>query len=174
MFHVFSQSSARPHVVPPWCLFIPITILVFGPMFQMKAHWGLPRLCLFCSAKRTLCSSEEVTQGVATATLSRTPFVATHFRWQGGTAYADYVTGAAAIGTSDGSVVLCGYTDGNWWQSSKTATDRHDDFAVVALSSNGTELWRWQVRNYGAAGCDRTTAAVTAPVSLACRQLSRL
>lgn len=53
------------------------------------------------------------------------------------------------MGTNDGSVVLCGYTDGNWWQSAKAPSDAHDDFAVVALASNGTELWRWQVRIAG-------------------------
>lgn len=74
--------------------------------------------------------------------------MSTRGRWQGGTDYNDYIAGATAMGTDDGSVVLCGKTNGNWWNSSKPTSlffDRDDDFAVVALASNGTELWRWQV-----------------------------
>lgn len=47
----------------------------------------------------------------------------------------------AVAGGADGSVVLAGYTLGNW-----NATNEGDmDYAVVKLDSEGHVLWRWQV-----------------------------
>ena len=47
----------------------------------------------------------------------------------------------AATSSDSDSVVLAGYTFGNWDDEAKGG-----DFAAVKLDSQGTELWRWQVR----------------------------
>lgn len=62
------------------------------------------------------------------------------FRSQGGTA-ADDVAKSVALGV-DNSIVLGGYTAGNWDGPNAGL----NDFAAVKLDANGTELWRWQVR----------------------------
>ena len=41
----------------------------------------------------------------------------------------------------DGSVLLAGYTWGDW--NGTNAGGR--DFAACQLDANGTEIWRWQV-----------------------------
>lgn len=67
---------------------------------------------------------------------------------QDGTAGADLVYGAAM--NEDGSVVLTGETTGIWDETTSTitesTTDDIVDFAAVKLDTDGTELWRWQVR----------------------------
>ena len=50
---------------------------------------------------------------------------------------------AAAVG-EDGSVVLAGYSYGNWSGASAGDT-RNADFVAVKLDVDGKELWRWQV-----------------------------
>lgn len=59
---------------------------------------------------------------------------------QDGTIASDELKAAAATG--DGSVVLAGYTCGEW---SGDLTGEECDFAAVKLDANGTEVWRWQV-----------------------------
>lgn len=55
----------------------------------------------------------------------------------------------AAVG-SDGSVVLTGFSEGVWDDGANAGGF---DFVAVKLdASDGTELWRWQVGKYGAAG----------------------
>lgn len=58
---------------------------------------------------------------------------------QGGTEYDDYIT-CAVMGPDD-SVVLAGYTRGNW----STENGGGVDFAAVKLDADGREVWRWQV-----------------------------
>lgn len=42
---------------------------------------------------------------------------------------------------ADGTIVLGGYTEGDW---AGTNAGGHD-FAIVALDDDGEEIWRWQV-----------------------------
>ncbi|CAM9445750.1 unnamed protein product [Ectocarpus fasciculatus] len=63
----------------------------------------------------------------------------TLWTWQDGTISNDKIQAAAATG--DGSVVLAGYTHGEW---SGELTGEESDFAAVKLDANGTEVWRWQ------------------------------
>lgn len=58
---------------------------------------------------------------------------------QDGTEEFDSIS-AAVVG-HDASVILAGYSIGNW---SGTALGRAD-FAAVKLDAGGNELWRWQV-----------------------------
>lgn len=51
--------------------------------------------------------------------------------------------GAAA--RADGSVVLTGWTSGDW--GGALSGDADLDFIALALGENGTEIWRWQVQN---------------------------
>ena len=67
-------------------------------------------------------------------------FLSQLFR-QTGTAGEDSFNAAAL--THNNSVVLAGYTYGNW-----NGNVGGGDFAAVKLDSEGNELWRWQVR-YG-------------------------
>lgn len=61
-------------------------------------------------------------------------------RGQNGTAGYDTLHGSVVL--ADGSIVLCGESDEVWWG----AHHGEADFVAVALnSSDGTELWRWQV-----------------------------
>ncbi|CBN75056.1 Transmembrane receptor kinase [Ectocarpus siliculosus] len=59
--------------------------------------------------------------------------------WQDGTSSGDFVEAAAATG--DGSIVLAGYTYGEW---SGELAGENCDFAAVKIDANGTEVWRWQ------------------------------
>ena len=59
---------------------------------------------------------------------------------QGGTGKSDFAKDVA-IG-DDGSVFLAGFTFGDWGD----VKSGRSDFAVVKLSTDGNELWRWQVR----------------------------
>lgn len=59
--------------------------------------------------------------------------------WQDGTEAFDSIS-AAVIG-DDASVVLAGYSSGNW---SGIAPGRAE-VAAVKLDANANELWRWQV-----------------------------
>lgn len=69
------------------------------------------------------------------------PWQNTRVTWQEGSSSADDVMFGAAE-TSDGSIILCGYTEGNW-----TAAIQGDyDYAVVKLDSNGEVVWRRQVK----------------------------
>lgn len=43
---------------------------------------------------------------------------------------------------SDGSIFVVGYTEGDWDEPN----EGEEDFAVTKLSTDGEELWRWQVR----------------------------
>lgn len=47
----------------------------------------------------------------------------------------------AATALADGSVVLAGYTEGDWSESNQGGKD----FAAVKLGVSGLEEWRWQV-----------------------------
>lgn len=47
----------------------------------------------------------------------------------------------AARARPDGSIILAGYTDGDW----DGEVVGLSDFAAVALDEDGVELWRWQV-----------------------------
>lgn len=58
---------------------------------------------------------------------------------QDGTNEFDAIS-AAVVGNDD-SVVLAGYSSGNW---SGILVGRAD-FAAVRLDADGNELWRWQV-----------------------------
>lgn len=58
---------------------------------------------------------------------------------QSGTNEDEEINGVAA--GSDGYVVLCGYTRGNWSGSN----DGNWDLAAVKLNEDGQELWRLQV-----------------------------
>lgn len=49
---------------------------------------------------------------------------------------------SAAVVRDDDSVVLAGYSCGNW---SGLSTGQAD-FAAVKLAADGNELWRWQVK----------------------------
>ena len=59
---------------------------------------------------------------------------------QGGSEQSDFARDVA-IG-DDGSVFLAGFTFGDW----SNVKSGGSDFAVVKLSTDGNELWRWQVR----------------------------
>lgn len=52
----------------------------------------------------------------------------------------DFLTGVA-IGHDD-SVVLAGYTTGDWNAENAGGTD----FVAVKLDADGNEVWTWQVR----------------------------
>lgn len=58
---------------------------------------------------------------------------------QNGTISADMFD-AATMGL-DGSVVLAGYTAGDWAAENQGG----NDFAAVKLDADGTLLWQWQV-----------------------------
>lgn len=59
---------------------------------------------------------------------------------QGGTDHDDWVE--AAVMEEDGSIILAGYTRGDWYGTHLG----NYDFAAVKLDTNGTLLWKWQVR----------------------------
>lgn len=61
---------------------------------------------------------------------------------EGGTAGEDVITGATPL--QDGSVLLVGYTFGDWDEGISATLDKRD-FAAVQLDANGNEVWRWQV-----------------------------
>ena len=48
---------------------------------------------------------------------------------------------AAVVDDGDDSVVLTGYSSGDWSGTSSA----WDDCVAVKLDANGNELWRWQV-----------------------------
>lgn len=58
---------------------------------------------------------------------------------QGGTELYD-IFSPVVLG-KDGSMVLAGYTFGDW----AAGNAGEEDFAAVKLDSDGVELWRWQV-----------------------------
>ena len=59
---------------------------------------------------------------------------------KGGTNVGDYCYAVAMA--DDGSVVVGGYTEGDW--SGDNAGD--NDFVAVKLDATGEEVWVWQVR----------------------------
>lgn len=61
---------------------------------------------------------------------------------QGGSSGTDYLYGSAWV--DEGTVVLCGRTDGDW----NVTNIGQEDFMAVGLDpSDGKELWLWQVRH---------------------------
>lgn len=60
--------------------------------------------------------------------------------WQEGTEAADYVS-VVLVG-EDGGLVLAGYSTGAWGQQNLG----EEDFVVIKLDEDGSELWRWQVK----------------------------
>lgn len=50
----------------------------------------------------------------------------------------------AAAAVRDGGVVLAGFTLGSW---NAVNSKERADFAAAKLNSDGTVIWRWQVRN---------------------------
>lgn len=59
---------------------------------------------------------------------------------QDGTSSTDRPDAIAAVGT-DGSIVLAGWTSGDW----DAANEGDGDFAAVKLDADGVQLWTWQV-----------------------------
>lgn len=59
---------------------------------------------------------------------------------QDGTPLADKMFGAAIL--PDDSVVISGYSEGDWAQTNAGGSD----FCAARLGADGTEIWRWQVR----------------------------
>lgn len=63
---------------------------------------------------------------------------------QGGSGLDDNAKAIAATG--DGHVVLAGFTNGDF--SGQNAGDETADFVAVKLNgTDGSEVWRWQVRS---------------------------
>lgn len=71
---------------------------------------------------------------------------------QGGTAEYDYATDVSMA--DDGSVVMSGRSKGDFTgfnasvsgSSSTSSADLESIFVAIKLDSEGTEVWRWQVR----------------------------
>ncbi|CAM9529226.1 unnamed protein product [Hapterophycus canaliculatus] len=63
------------------------------------------------------------------------------WRYQDGTSAHDTVREVAV--QADGSIILAGTTDGDW--SGLNAGDSNGDWALISLSTDGEENWRWQV-----------------------------
>ena len=55
----------------------------------------------------------------------------------------DSVAAFDSAARADGSIVLAGWTSGNWFGEVAGL----QDFAAVALDEDGEELWRWQVKD---------------------------
>lgn len=68
--------------------------------------------------------------------------VAPCFR-QEGTSLAD--EGAASVMAADGSVILVGFTSGNW----TIENVGNVDFAAAKVDPESEEVWRWQARHSG-------------------------
>ncbi|CAM9410233.1 unnamed protein product, partial [Hapterophycus canaliculatus] len=62
------------------------------------------------------------------------------WKWQDGTSSSDYTTGVAVA--ADGTIVVVGYTWGNW-VTSLTDADV-SDFAAFKLDADGALIWKWQ------------------------------
>lgn len=60
---------------------------------------------------------------------------------QAGVSLYEDVFASAAAARADGSIVIGGYTSGDW----DGEMIGYFDFVAVALDEYGTELWRWQV-----------------------------
>lgn len=58
---------------------------------------------------------------------------------QDGTSAADKLFGAAIL--DDDSVVVTGYSEGDWAETNAGGSD----FCAARLDANGSEMWRWQV-----------------------------
>lgn len=63
---------------------------------------------------------------------------------QGGTDLDDYIHGTAT--TNNGSIVLAGYTRGNWARPSNKSHDGYLDFAAMAMDAEGLQLWSYQAK----------------------------
>ncbi|CAM9731332.1 unnamed protein product [Ectocarpus fasciculatus] len=77
------------------------------------------------------------------------------WRWQDGTSAADKLFGAAIL--DDDSVVVTGYSEGDWAETNAGGSD----FCAARLDANGSEMWRWQ------AGTDSSDWITAATVSQA-------
>lgn len=64
------------------------------------------------------------------------------FLGQGSVAIGSVASFASAP-RADGSIVLAGWTDGDWFGE----VTGDFDFAALALDEDGVELWRWQVKH---------------------------
>jgi len=60
---------------------------------------------------------------------------------KGGTEEDDYCNGVAMA--DDGSVILAGYTEGDWGEVNAGS----NDFVAVKLDVAGEQVWVWQVRS---------------------------
>ena len=82
----------------------------------------------------TLCSWDDAVRNILS------------IRPQDGTPLKDRIFASALCG--DGSVVLAGYSEGDWAEANAGGSD----LAAVKLDAAvGTEIWRWQVRPFCAA-----------------------
>lgn len=59
---------------------------------------------------------------------------------QDGTEASDKIFAAAAV--DDGSVIISGYTEGSYGAVNSGSTD----FVAVEVDSDGSLVWKWQVR----------------------------
>lgn len=60
---------------------------------------------------------------------------------QEGTSSYDGVFGVVVV--EDGTLIFAGYTQGAW---AANKDDELAELAMVKMDSNGTVIWRWQVR----------------------------
>lgn len=63
---------------------------------------------------------------------------------QDGTALEDVWAGAAT--TINGSIVLAGYTYGNWAGTEDIRLDEERDFAAMSMDGERLQLWSYQVK----------------------------
>lgn len=66
---------------------------------------------------------------------------------QGGTPQYDKFE--AADTAIDGSIVVAGFTCGNWTGTKNISGDDLCDFAAMAIDAKGTPLWSYQVKALG-------------------------
>lgn len=78
------------------------------------------------------------------------------------------VVSFASAAKKDGSIVLAGWTSGDWFGEVAGETD----FAAVALDEDGVELWRWQVKDSGQLDPKKSSSAHDAAVSVGWRPYS--
>lgn len=118
------DSSYKPPC--PWCEPNNARIALPGLLQQDKGVWDL----LILSVMTSRISYEAL----------KPRFACIHIRAQEGTIAQDYLRSATA--TSDGAIVLAGYTYGDW-----NGTNAGDSafFALKLSSDDGSVLWRWQV-----------------------------
>lgn len=76
--------------------------------------------------------------------------------------YEDVQAFAGATVRADDSVVLGGFTSGNW----ATNNTGGDDFCAVKLDAEGEIVWTWQAWNSTVQSEGSRTCALAAPVDL--------